>query len=151
MARRTPSRLPQRLFLAGLAAGAVAAALAWPRINDVETGKTAAYPELRVRSYAATESDVAAAVKNVVGRLPGWTLVGSGSGPGGSAVQAVHATRVFRFKDDVTVRIRRETGLTRVSVRSRSRVGKWDFGQNARNIRELLAALDGELAGRGVD
>jgi uncharacterized protein (DUF1499 family) len=38
-----------------------------------------------------------------------------------------------------------------VSVRSRSRLGKWDFGQNARNIRELLAALDQELAGGGVN
>ena len=151
MARRPPSRLPQRLFLAGLAAGALAAALAWPRINDVETGKTAAYPDLRVHSYKAGEDEVATAVKTTVGRLPRWTLVGSGSGPGGTAIHAVHATRVLRFKDDVTIRIQRKAGMTHLSVRSRSRVGKWDFGQNASNIRELLAALDGELAGRGVD
>jgi len=43
------------------------------------------------------------------------------------------------------VRIRREGGKTLVSVRSRSRWGPSDFGQNARNVRELLAALDGAL------
>ena len=29
-----------------------------------------------------------------------------------------------------------------MKVRSRSRTGRYDFGQNARNIRELFAALD---------
>jgi uncharacterized protein (DUF1499 family) len=60
-------------------------------------------------------------------------------------VSAVHETRVFRFKDDVTVTIRRKGGKTVVSVRSKSRIGEWDFGQNARNIRDLFQALDAEL------
>ena len=54
-------------------------------------------------------------------------------------------TLVLRFEDDVTIRIRRKAGKTQLSVRSSSRVGKWDFGQNARNIRKLLAALDARL------
>jgi hypothetical protein len=52
---------------------------------------------------------------------------------------------LIRLKDDVTVRARREGGRTRVSVRSRSHLRVWDFGRNARNIRELLAALDAEM------
>jgi uncharacterized protein (DUF1499 family) len=32
-----------------------------------------------------------------------------------------------------------------VSVRSKSRFARWDFGQNARNIREFLSALDHEV------
>jgi uncharacterized protein (DUF1499 family) len=59
----------------------------------------------------------------------------------------VASTRVFRFKDDVNVRIRREGAKTKVSVRSKSRMGTMDFGQNARNVRELLAALDREMGG----
>lgn len=151
MSNRTRSRWPSRLLGLALLGGAAAAALAWPRINDVETGKTAAYPDLRVREYRASERQVLQAVKDLVSRLPRWSFVGAGSGAGGSEVQAVHVTRIFRFADDVTVRIRGQGDQTRVSVRSRSRLGKWDFGQNARNIRELLAALDRELAGRGVD
>lgn len=149
--RRSGTRWTSRVVAASLLAGGLAAALAWPRINDVETGRTAAYPDLQPRDYAANADAVTRAVKRALSRLPGWAFVGSGSGPGGNAVQAVRATRVFRFKDDVTVRIRSEGKTTRVSVRSRSRLGKWDFGQNARNIRELLAALDRELAGAGVN
>jgi uncharacterized protein (DUF1499 family) len=57
----------------------------------------------------------------------------------------VARTRVLRFKDDVTVRIRRRAGLAEVSVRSRSRVGKADFGQNARNIRAFQAELERQM------
>ena len=32
-----------------------------------------------------------------------------------------------------------------VSIRSRSLVARWDFGQNARNIRALQSELDGAL------
>jgi uncharacterized protein (DUF1499 family) len=71
--------------------------------------------------------------------------VGAGSGPGGAELQAVHQTRLWRFEDDVTVRIQRRDGRTVVSVRSRSRVGQWDFGQNARNIRAFLEALDARV------
>jgi uncharacterized protein (DUF1499 family) len=122
------------------------AATAWPRINDVETGRTPEYPDLRVREYAASPPKVAEAAKQALGRLPRWSVVGSGGGPGGHSIQAVHETPTLGFKDDVTIQIRRDGPRTRVSVRSRSRVGPWDFGQNARNIREFLAALDAQVS-----
>lgn len=134
-----------RLALLVTVAAAVWAFTAWPRINDVETGRTPEYPDLQVRTYAASAEKVAQVLQQSIPRLSRWTLVGVGHGPAGTSVQAVHETRVFRFKDDVSIRIWREGGKTRVSVRSRSRLGKGDFGQNARNIRELLAALDREL------
>jgi len=112
----------------------------------VETGKTPEYPDLKPRDYAAGAEKVAQAAKAAIARLPAWTFVGAGQGPAGTEIQAVHTTRVLRFKDDVTIRITRPAGRTRVSVRSKSRVGAWDFGQNARNIRELLSALDRELS-----
>jgi uncharacterized protein (DUF1499 family) len=135
----------RRFVVILLLAGAVAAALAWPRINDVETGRTPEYPDLQVRTYAGDVAKVARSAQRVVERLPRWTFVGAGQGPGGAEVRAVHKTLVFRFSDDVTVRVRGAGGRSTVSVRSRSRVGKWDFGQNARNIRELLTELDREL------
>jgi len=121
------------------------AATAWPRINLVETGRTPEYPDLQDRTYAASPKRVGEAVRDALENRPGWRVSGSGQGPGGVAVAAIHETRVFRFKDDVTVKIRREGGRTVVRVHSQSRVGEWDFGQNARNIRELLQALDAEL------
>ena len=137
----------KRLLLLLLVAGAAAALLAWPRLNSVETGRTPEYPDLQPREYAASEQKVTEALKAAVARLPRFAFVGAGRGPGGSELQYVATTRVLRFKDDVSVRIRREGAKTKVSVRSKSRVGKLDFGQNARNVRELLEALDRELTG----
>jgi uncharacterized protein (DUF1499 family) len=128
-----------------LVGGAGWAVTAWPRINLVETGRTPEYPDLQDHRYSATPREVSRALQDALPRRPRWTVVGSGEGPAGSVVSAVHETRVFRFKDDVTVKIRREGGQTVVSVRSQSRIGSWDFGQNARNVRELLDALDAEL------
>ena len=137
----------KRLVLLVVAAGAVAALLAWPRLNSVETGRTPEYPDLQPKEYAAGEQEVTRAVKAALGRLPRFAFVGAGTGPGGSEVQAVATTRVLRFKDDVNVRIRREGAKTKVTVRSKSRMGTMDFGQNARNVRELMAALDREMGG----
>ena len=135
----------------GIAAGAVVlvavwAATAWPRINDVETGRTPEYPDLQVREYTASPKKVAEAATQALGRLPRWSLIGSGAGPGGHSVQAVHEIPILGLTDDVTIHIRQDGPRTKVSVRSRSRVGPWDFGQNARNIREFLAALDAQVS-----
>jgi uncharacterized protein (DUF1499 family) len=134
------------LLVVALVGGAGWAVTAWPRINLVETGRTPEYPDLQVRRYSASPRAVSEALRKALSRLPRWTVVGSGEGSAGTAVSAVHETRLLRFKDDVRVSIKREEGQTVVSVRSQSRVGSWDFGQNARNIRELLAALDAELS-----
>jgi uncharacterized protein (DUF1499 family) len=133
------------LLLVAAAAGAFWAVTAWPRLHDVETGRTPEYPDLQVRSYSLSPERVGRALKDALRKRPRWTLVGSGEGPEGVVVTAVHETRVLHLKDDVTARIHRRGGRTEVSVRSRSRIGRWDFGQNARNVRELLAALDAEL------
>jgi uncharacterized protein (DUF1499 family) len=133
----------RRLPLLLLAAAALGAVLAWPRINVVETGKTPEYPELRPKEYGASVERVAKRVKSVLSKLPRWRLVGEGTGPAGAEIQA-HHTSLLRLEADVTIRIRRDQGRTSVSVKSRSPALAWDFGQNARNIRELLAALDRE-------
>jgi uncharacterized protein (DUF1499 family) len=134
--------LVKQLLVLGIVIGAVWAATAWPRINDVETGKTPEYPDLKVKIYSQSPEKVAKAGEEAIRSLPRWTLVGQGKGPGGYSLQAVHETKVFHFKDEVTIEIRREGQWTKMKVRSRSRKGKWDFGQNARNIRELLAEVD---------
>jgi uncharacterized protein (DUF1499 family) len=137
--------LGKAVLLVAVGIAAFVALTRWPLINDVETGRTPEYPDLRVREFVTAESTVAKAARKTVERLPRWTFVGEGRGPGGTEIQAVARTRVFSFKDDVTIRIRRAGGMTKLSVRSRSRFGKWDFGQNARNIKEFLKELDQEL------
>jgi uncharacterized protein (DUF1499 family) len=137
--------LVRHLLVVGAVVGALWAITAWPRINDVETGKTPEYPDLVPHDYGAGVPVVVKAIKRAAARLPRWEIVGEGSGPAAAEIQAVHTTRLLRFKDDVFVKVQRRSGRTYVSVHSKSRIGKWDFGQNARNVRELLAALDQEV------
>ena len=131
--------------VAVVAVGLGIALTRWPRINDVETGRTPEYPDLKVQRFTATDERVTRAARGAVANLPGWELVGSGRGPGGAELQAIARTRVLRFKDDVTVRIRRREGSAEVAVRSRSRFGKADFGQNARNIRAFQAEMERQM------
>jgi len=56
-------------------------------------------------------------------------------------IHAVATTSVFRFNDDVTITISHEGEGAVVNVRSHSRVGKGDFGTNARRIRRFQAEL----------
>jgi histidine triad (HIT) family protein len=130
-----------RLLLVGMVAAAVAAFLAWPRLADVATGKTPQYPDIEPATFRSSEAVVFKAAQDVMKTLSGWEVVGVGSGPGGSVIHAVHTTPIRVVKEDVTIEIRRKGGRTRVDVRSRSQMTQWDFGQNARNIRELLGAL----------
>jgi len=125
-----------------IAAGAAALCLAWPRLHQVETGRTPEYPDVQPRTYAAGEDQVGAAVKAVIGRLPRWRVVGAASGRKGTDVQAEHVTPIVGLKEDITVAVRRQGGRTEVRVLSRSPSMPWDFGQNARNIRQLLDELD---------
>ena len=139
----------KQLAVLALVGAAIWAFAAWPLLNDVETGRTPEYPQLQVKMFLAGEDKVARGVEQTIKSLPGWTLVGMGHGPGGTSIQAVREGPVFGLKDDVTVRIWREGGMTRLSVRSRSQPRvldvKLDFGQNARNIRELLDELSRQM------
>jgi hypothetical protein len=62
-----------------------------------------------------------------------------------SALEAISPTPVFGFVDDVVVRLRATANGTDVDMRSASRQGEHDLGQNARRIRSFLSALDKTL------
>jgi uncharacterized protein (DUF1499 family) len=69
----------------------------------------------------------------------GWEVVSVE--PAIGRLEASTRSAIFRFVDDVVVRVRPEGTGSIVDVRSRSRVGRGDLGANARHIRSLLAAL----------
>jgi len=71
----------------------------------------------------------------------GWRP--SPSGP--YAFAAVWTSRLFHFKDDLTVNLLPEKEGTKVRVKSASRVGPYDFGQNARHVRQFFEELEREL------
>jgi hypothetical protein len=108
--------------------GAEAAALqraTWPHLGPLDT------PMPRPTVHAAARQAMSHA---------GWRIVGDDETAG--RLEAIATTPWLRFKDDVVVRLRdRPDGGTRVDVRSKSRIGRNDFGTNARRVLAFLAIL----------
>ena len=58
----------------------------------------------------------------------------------GGYLRAVFATNIFRFLDDVELRVEAEE--SRIHIRSSSRVGHFDFGQNRSRVKKIRARYD---------
>lgn len=136
------------LLLALLVAGlGWLSTLVWPVINDVKTGGTPEYPDLHPQRFHQPFDRVFDAAL-AAARSLGWEVTAVDRERG--EIRAVAVTPVLRFRDDVTVSLAREGDGVVVNVRSRSRVGKGDFGANARRIRRFQEALASRLqAGAG--
>ncbi len=114
----------------------------WPIINDVATGETPQYPDIQPQRFNHPPEKVLQAAAGAVGSLDHWTIESQTD----DELHAIRTTRLLRFKDDIWLRVSQTgDGWTQVWIRSKSRVGKGDFGQNARNIRELQDALSARL------
>jgi uncharacterized protein (DUF1499 family) len=94
-----------------------------------------AYPDLGPVDLRMSQPEAFRRVLDAV-RALGWDLVASDEATG--RIEAVDTTFWFGFKDDVVIRLRGGGDMTRIDVRSKSRVGVGDVGTNARRIRELL-------------
>jgi uncharacterized protein (DUF1499 family) len=81
----------------------------------------------------------------VVESMPNWKVADSdgGASDGTLKVHLIRTTTIMRFQDDIWVSLTPGdlAGSTVVRVRSQSRLGRGDLGQNPRNIRELLGRL----------
>ncbi len=78
-------------------------------------------------------------IESVIRDMPRWRVETMDACAG--TISATRRTRIFRFADDITIQLEALANGTRLHVRSKSRVGKSDFGQNRRNVRELFGSL----------
>lgn len=135
-----------------------------PLLNDVTTdlddpptypsGRHGAYPEAfasLVREHyadlgplrvARPADEVVDAARRLAEERRGWTVTRTGD----HVIEAVAATRLLRFKDDVVIRVRADGDGAVVDLRSASRLGRGDFGVNAERIAGFLADLRSRLA-----
>jgi len=126
--------------------------------NEASTSETAADALLRPRRIRRPRDEVVGLLERAAERLRGWTFEGKrhvaakAEDHTGDTVELkfVRETRLFRFKDDITLRVSGVVDadgnrLSIVTGHSQSRVGKGDLGQNPRNLREILTALDAQL------
>jgi uncharacterized protein (DUF1499 family) len=73
----------------------------------------------------------------------GWDIVATA--PGQGRIEATAKTFWYGFKDDVVIRVAADGPMTRVDMRSVSRVGRNDVGANAARIRSYLGKLKERL------
>ena len=115
----------------------------WMAFNDVTTGRTPAYPEIVPHIYRQPPATVYAAGIDAMRHMRRWRIVGQE--PEAGRIEAEIRTFLFDFTDDVNVWIEQEGSGSRVMIRSHSRVGKGDLGENARTIQALQAEMDRRL------
>lgn len=122
---------------------ALVTASLWPVMNEVRTGTTPEYPDLQPRYFSTDAARVFDESRAAVEALHRWRLTGSDAE---SKTIYAERTSALGFVDEIMIEVVPETAfVTRVDMRSRSRTGKGDFGQNARNVREFQAELDDRL------
>ena len=106
------------------------------------------YPEVIGRRYEMPFDRVLNTVLALVARR-GWQIVQAPASALMSpeiTIEAVATTTVLAFPSDVAIRLTDEGASTYVDMRSASRYGKRDFGDNAARIDKFLDELDADMA-----
>ena len=101
-----------------------------------------AYPDLASLTTRAPSEKVFEAAKAAIASM-GMQLVDAD--PAQGRIEATHTSLLYGFTDDMVVRIASGADGTKVDVRSKSRVGRSDLGQNAKRIRAFLQKLQANL------
>lgn len=99
-----------------------------------------AYPDLKPLEMSRTPEETFE-IALAVARDMGWEVIAAD--PMDGRIEAVDATPLFGFKDNVAVRVTPSNGHARLDVRSHSRLGRIDRGVNAKRIRRYLSAVQG--------
>ena len=110
---------------------------------EVAAKQKEAYPDLKTLVVNAPAKKVFEAADQVIKDM--GMEIDDASEPD-LRIEATATSLLYGFKDDMVVRITEADGTTRVDVRSKSRLGRSDLGQNARRIRDFLARLKMALA-----
>ena len=106
------------------------------RLEFFAAVQSEAYPDLHPLKLEVSPAAAFERALTAARGMPGWELRGHDAAQG--RISAIATTRIFRFVDDVVIRITPAPGGARVDVRSRSRIGGGDLGANARRIRAYL-------------
>jgi len=100
------------------------------------------YPDCQTLYLDLTPNTAYARARATADKMPRWEITRESAEDG--VFEAVASTRVFRWHDDIVVRIlpdNENEGRSRVDMRSKSREGKSDLGANARRIRHFFSLL----------
>jgi uncharacterized protein (DUF1499 family) len=110
---------------------------------EVASQQQQAYADLQPWNTSTDPATVFAAAMKVLKHM-GLEIVASNDSD--LHIEATDTSLLYGFKDDVVVRIVETGEGARVDVRSKSRVGRSDLGQNAKRIRTFTEGLKSELS-----
>jgi uncharacterized protein (DUF1499 family) len=109
------------------------------------------YPLVTGRRYQFSMDETVAAVKTVLGRQ-GWHVdnlpAATAATTGEVTIGAIASSFILDLPADVSIRLAAGEDSTLVDMRSASRYGRHDLGDNARRISAFLAELDVQVAGQ---
>jgi uncharacterized protein (DUF1499 family) len=115
-----------------------------PETVESQAAQKAAYPDIQPAMVDLEAEQAYRLALRLVKEL-GWRVVDSTGpnlrGDGVAHVEATDRSLIFGFPSDIAIRVRPLANQTRIDIRSVSRVGKHDFGANARRIRRFVAAV----------
>lgn len=118
--------------------------------NIAETAADGGTKDLKTRVY---KTDLVSAAKDVQTVIPtltswggSWKLIENKFE--GDTATIMAEVPVVMFTDDLVVTLMQTEEGVMVNVRSNSRVGKSDFGENRRHVEQILEALDKKYAGQ---
>lgn len=107
-----------------------------------------AYPLVAGRRYDLPIDRVLDSVRTILARQ-GWQVVTPAiDAPvdGEITIEAVATTLILALPSDIAIRLVEDDGSTYVDMRSASRYGRHDLGDNAQRITEFLGELDQHVA-----
>src|SRR5215510_3852993 len=108
--------------------------------NVAETQENSPFAELQPHRYEAPQELLFDVVRRAAQNLK-WEITVLDADK--KEIQAVVTTKVWGFKDDVTIRVPpAQPSGTWLWIRSASRVGKGDLGANTRHVLDLIQAVD---------
>jgi uncharacterized protein (DUF1499 family) len=114
------------------------------------TEQQKAYPDLRTFVVDRGVEEAFELVEEVVRKLK-WKVAAAeppaGKSAKGGLLEATDQTMVVGFTDDIIVRVEGNATRSRIDVRSASRYGQADLGQNATRVRRFLAEMQSRVDG----
>jgi Protein of unknown function (DUF1499) len=147
----TDLKSPPPFLISAKARAARAGSMPPEMSEETKAAQRAAYPELETAVVALDSTGAYQLALSVAADL-GWRIVDSQppnlGGEGGALIEATDRSLFFGFVDDIAIRITPGATQTAIDVRSVSRVGRHDFGANARRVGKFLAAVREEMRGR---
>jgi uncharacterized protein (DUF1499 family) len=95
------------------------------------------------RQYRQNRDEVIQTVKETVKSLPGWKFEEHKEIQG--RVRATHRWYIGLGEEINIYVVQGIDGITTLEITSQSKAGKGDWGQNKRNVKNLLTALDQKI------